>query len=309
MSNCAGSSPEPKTNCAGGNSPMRTGATVTNARGTRKPSTRCWPAPTSRRRPGSSCPVITNRPREPSSSNTSASASRRHSLESLRDFDNAKSGDQDQLSADVTVQTDAVGLSGAGERKGLDLDHYLVLRQQVGDLGQGLHRTAVRAATCNPDSSFTGREVGDGYDVGRVGYQADQLVGRRLADDIKHRVNRTAGGISYPVGHALAVQHRDRPDLPQAVLVGLAGGGDYPRASGERDLDGDRSHTACASVDEQRLAGLDVEKPKTTLSGLTGHAGRSRHRPIDGCWLGRPRVEHGVFRLGVPTFAEDIITH
>src|SRR5438046_412713 len=62
------------------------------------------------------------------------------------------SGNEDELSAEVAGLADAVCLGGAVEGKGLLLDHQLVLRQQLGDLAQGLSRAAVRAATGHPGS-------------------------------------------------------------------------------------------------------------------------------------------------------------
>src|SRR2546421_221882 len=133
-----------------------------------------------------------------------------------------ESGDQDELSADMAALADAVGLGGAAERERLHLDHQVVLGQQSGDLGQRLHGPAVRIATGHPGPGLAGGEVGDGHYLGWLGYQADQLPGRGLARDVEHRVDGPAGRGPDAGGHALAVQHRDRPDLPQVVLVGLA---------------------------------------------------------------------------------------
>ena len=65
-------------------------------------------------------------------------------------------------------------------------------------------------------------------------------------------------------------------------MVGLAGGGDDLRPASDCHLDGDRSRPSRATVDEDRLAGLDIEQAKTSFTRLTGHAGRGRYRPIDG---------------------------
>ncbi len=46
-----------------------------------------------------------------------------------------RSGDQDELSADVAALADAVGLGSAVERECLHLDHQLVLCQQFGCMG------------------------------------------------------------------------------------------------------------------------------------------------------------------------------
>ena len=46
----------------------------------------------------------------------------------------------------------------------------------------------------------------------------------------------TTGSGPDTIGHALSVAHRDRPDLPQIVLVGLARRRDHPRFSGQRHL-------------------------------------------------------------------------
>src|SRR5689334_18797995 len=91
-----------------------------------------------------------------------------------------ESGDQDELSADVTALADAVGLGGAVERERLHLDHEVVLGQQSGDLRQRLHGPAVRAATGHPGPGLAGGEVGDGQYLGWPGYQADQLLDRVL---------------------------------------------------------------------------------------------------------------------------------
>jgi hypothetical protein len=76
-----------------------------------------------------------------------------------------------------------------------------------------------------------------------------------------------------------------------------------------RHLHGDRSHAACAAVDEDRVPGLDTEQAKTAFTGLPGHAGRGGHRPVDGRRLGRPGVEHGVLGLSVLAAAEHILTY
>src|SRR6266516_6295387 len=139
-----------------------------------------------------------------------------------------RSGDQDELSADVAALADAVGLGSAVERERLHLDHELVLCQQFGGLRQRLHGPAVRAATGYPGSSLTGCEVGDGQYLRWLGDQADQLLDRGLARNIEYRVDPPAGSGLDAAGHALAVQHADHTDLPQVVLVGLAHGGDHP---------------------------------------------------------------------------------
>ena len=97
---------------------------------------------------------------------------------------------------------------GAVEGEGLDLDHQLVLGQQVGDLRQGLHGTAVGTAAGDAGSGLAGGEVGDAHHLRRLGGQADQLLDRRLAGDVEDRVDRPAGGGPDALGHALAVQHR-----------------------------------------------------------------------------------------------------
>src|SRR6185437_4926258 len=81
-----------------------------------------------------------------------------------------ESGDQDELSADVAALADAIGLGGAVERERLHLDHEVVPGQQSGDLRQGLHGPAVRAATGHPGPGLAGREVGDGQHLGWLGY-------------------------------------------------------------------------------------------------------------------------------------------
>ena len=48
-----------------------------------------------------------------------------------------RSGDEDELPADVSGLADAVGIRGAVEREGLHLDHQLVLGQQLSDLAPG----------------------------------------------------------------------------------------------------------------------------------------------------------------------------
>src|SRR4029450_3218549 len=60
-----------------------------------------------------------------------------------------RSGDEDELSADGAALADAVGLGGAVGRERLDLEHQLVLGQQVGDQRQGLHGAAVAPATAD----------------------------------------------------------------------------------------------------------------------------------------------------------------
>src|ERR671918_629101 len=62
-----------------------------------------------------------------------------------------------------------------------------------------------------------------------------------------------------------------------------------------------------AAIDKERVAGLDVEQPKPTFAGLTGHACRGGDRPVDGRRLGRPGVQHGVLGLGVPAAAEHLV--
>jgi hypothetical protein len=141
------------------------------------------------------------------------------------------------------------------------------------------------------------------------GAKADQVLDRGFASDVKDGVDLPAGSGPDPSGHALAVEHGSRPDLPQVVMVGFARGGDHPRASGDRHLRGGRSHAAGAAVDEDRVAGVDVEQTKPPFSRLTGHARRSRHCPIDGRRLGRPGVKDRVLGLSVPAAAEHVITH
>jgi len=68
-------------------------------------------------------------------------------------------GDQDQLAPHVAALTDAVGLGGAIERKGLHLDHEFVLCQQLGYLRQSLHRAAVVAAAGYPGAGMPCREM------------------------------------------------------------------------------------------------------------------------------------------------------
>ncbi|MGH9113778.1 MAG: ABC transporter transmembrane domain-containing protein, partial [Acidimicrobiales bacterium] len=81
------------------------------------------------------------------------------------------------------------------------------------------------------------------------------------------------------------------------------------RAARRASLHGDRAHAAGAAVDKQHGAGVDVEQPKPALAGLAGHAGRGRHRPVDGRRLGRPGVQHGVLGLGVAAAAEHLVAH
>jgi len=141
------------------------------------------------------------------------------------------------------------------------------------------------------------------------GARLDQVLDRGLARDIKDSVDRPTGSGQDPRDHAVPVEHGGRPDLPQVVMVRLARGGDHPRASGDGHLHGDRTHAARAAVDEDRVAGVDAEQTKSTFTGLTGHTGRSRHRPIDRRRLARPGIKDRVLRLSVPATAQHLITH
>ena len=89
----------------------------------------------------------------------------------------------------------------------------------------------------------------------RLGDQADQLLDRRLAGDVEHRVDR-------PPAAARTRSATPRRRAPGS-LRSPAGSPGWPRrrrrspcASGERHLHRDRPHAARAAVDEQRVAGL-----------------------------------------------------
>ena len=145
--------------------------------------------------------------------------------------------------------------------------------------------------------------------VGDDNYRLGQYLEAVVSRESQNGVDRPAGRGPDAGGHALAVQHGDRPDRPQVVLVGLARGGDHLHPPGHRHLHGDRTHAARATVDEERVTGLDAEQAKTAFTSLTGHAGRSCHRPVDGRRLGRPGVQHGVLGLSALAAAEHVITH
>ena len=142
----------------------------------------------------------------------------------------------------------------------------------------------VRAATGHPRSGLPGREVGDGHHLGRLGCKTDQVLDRGLARDIKDSVDRPTGSGPDPRDHALAGEHRGRPDLPQVVMVRLTRGGEHPRAPGDRHLHRRRAHAARATVDKDRVAGVDVEQPKTafTVSPATPAAAATAQSMDDG---------------------------
>ena len=114
-------------------------------------------------------------------------------------------------SPDVAGLADAGGLGGAVEREGLHLDDQLVLGQQVGRQGKGLHGAAVGPAPGDAGAGLAGGVVGDGHHLGRFGYKADQFLDRGLAGDVEDGVDRPAGGRPDPLGQALAVDHRVAP--------------------------------------------------------------------------------------------------
>jgi hypothetical protein len=134
----------------------------------------------------------------------------------------------------------------------------------------------VGAATGDAGSGLAGGVVGDRDHLGRLGGQADQVLDRGLAGDVQDGVDPTASGGSDPLGQALAVAHRGRAELAQIVVVGLAGRGDHLGASGERHLHGDRAHATSTAVNEQGVAGVDLQQPKPAFAGLADlvdHAG------------------------------------
>src|SRR5438067_2488913 len=96
----------------------------------------------------------------------------------------------------------------------------------------------------------------------------------RIGEPLDSSPRQPSGSGPDAPAHAVAVKDRDRPDLPEITMVGLARGGDDPRPPSHCHLDRDRSHSSRATVDEDRLAGLDIEQAKTSFTRLTAHAGR-----------------------------------
>ena len=161
-----------------------------------------------------------------------------------------KSGNQDQLAAQMTVRLMRYASAAQLERKGLHLDHNLVLSQQVGDLVQGLRGTAVRAATCDgrpPHQQRSWRWLRPWPELGARLISSSTGV---LPTTSNTSVNRSAGSVSHPVGYAIAVSALESRRSHKVVLVASLAEAitRAPRAS--RHLDGDRSHAASASVDE-----------------------------------------------------------
>ena len=134
---------------------------------------------------------------------------------------------------EVALLADLVRLRRPGQREGLDLDHQLAL---LGAARRFRPAPAWRSANASGelDAGVTEVEVGDGDHLGRLGHQADQVPSGDLpatSNTASHPIRRDRPD---PLDEAVAVQHRGRPDLPQVVLVRLAGGRDHGGAAGER---------------------------------------------------------------------------
>ncbi len=80
-------------------------------------------------------------------------------------------------------------------------------------------------------------------------------------------------------------------------MIGLAGRRDHRGATGDGDLGDDCADPASAAIDEQRAAVVDSEQSQRPLGGLSRHAGRPGHTPVDRGRFERPGVEHGEFGL------------
>src|SRR5215203_931603 len=158
--------------------------------------------------------------------------------------------DENQLAADMTALALRIRLGRPGERKCLNLDHQLAAFQQLGGLRQGLFRPAVLAAPGHTGPGLCRAEVGDREHLRWLRRECNEILDRRLPGHVEYSVDMVNRHRANAIDEPCSVQHRNRTDLPEIIVIRLAGRRDDRCAAGDRELDDDGAHSTSTAVDE-----------------------------------------------------------
>nr|WP_254696283.1 hypothetical protein [Lysobacter enzymogenes] len=109
----------------------------------------------------------------------------------------------------------------------------------------------------------------------------------------------TPAGRAHALDAAVVVGHRLRAERAQVVVVGRGGGADHARAPGHRQLHRDAAQRAGGAVDEQGVAGADLELAQGGVRGLAGRGQGAGDRPGHGVRLVHQLVDRHRQRFGV----------